>query len=347
MAARLFIKISRVFHIDLPLAALFEAPTIEQLADLLRNRKAEHKTLIPIQPFGTQSPFFCVHGGAGATLFLYPLASHLGNERPFYGIEPEGMDGKRVNFTKIEDMAAHYISEIKRMQPAGPYYIGGYCFGGLVAFEMARQLVNAGEDVALTALFNAPLRFNRPVSASTATLFLKTVSRSWHAKLRFEKSIIYPFRALKQALWWRTVKRARMFRVNCELQASRLFVALGLLVPPALRRTYVMTILGSAERAYTPQTYSKSISLFRGKGLYDEDPELGWSGLAHLKNFEIGEKRHRTRRDMMSEPTVRMLARQLKICLERAAESQHALDVTLTDEDRNLASSTGMTVASA
>src|SRR5208337_3192795 len=87
----------------------------------------------------------------------------LGPEQPFYGIEPEGLDGKRFQRTTVEQMAAYYLAEIRKVQPRGPYSIGGYCFGGLVAFEMAQQLLRQGEEPALVVLFSAALRFNHRI----------------------------------------------------------------------------------------------------------------------------------------------------------------------------------------
>ena len=95
LAARLFVRISSVFGKDLPLAALFQAPTVELLAKQLRpeSHATGYATLVAIQPHGTNPPFFCVHGGAGSTLFLHRLSREMGSDQPFYGIEPEGLDG--------------------------------------------------------------------------------------------------------------------------------------------------------------------------------------------------------------------------------------------------------------
>src|SRR5271169_4879378 len=140
LAARLFTKILRTFGKELPLSTLFRSATVEQLAKELEpsGDKHEYSTLVSIQPNGTKPPFFCVHGGAGSTLFLHQLAGHLGADQPFYGIEPEGMDGRCFQRTTVEEMAENYLSEVRKVQPTGPYFLGGYCFGGLVAFEMAR-----------------------------------------------------------------------------------------------------------------------------------------------------------------------------------------------------------------
>ena len=86
-------------------------------------------------------------------------------EQPFYGIEPEGLDGREFQHTTVEEIAAYYLSEIRKVQPHGPYCFGGYCFGGIVAYEMAQQLLRQGEPAALVVLFTAELRFHRKVPA--------------------------------------------------------------------------------------------------------------------------------------------------------------------------------------
>jgi len=83
------------------------------------------------------------------------LAGRLGNERPFYGLQPQGLDGKLEPHSRVEDMAAHYINEIKAVQPKGPYYLGGVCLGGVVAFEMAQQLLAQGEQVERLVLIDS------------------------------------------------------------------------------------------------------------------------------------------------------------------------------------------------
>jgi len=85
--------------------------------------------------------------------------------QPFYGIEPEGLDGKQFRYTTVEAIAANYLSEIRKLQLRGPYCFGGYCFGGIVAYEMAQQLLRQGEPAALVVLFTAELRFHRKVPA--------------------------------------------------------------------------------------------------------------------------------------------------------------------------------------
>src|SRR6185437_10037837 len=103
--------------------------------------------LIPIHSQGTRPPLFLIHGAGGDVLWGYAnLAPHLGDDQPVYGVKSRALDGSD-EFPSIEEMAGHYIEQIRTLQPQGPYYLGGYCFGGNVAYEMARQIEARGEKV--------------------------------------------------------------------------------------------------------------------------------------------------------------------------------------------------------
>jgi thioesterase domain-containing protein/acyl carrier protein len=156
LAVRMFSKIDEVFGVKLPLATLYEAPTIEELARILRAEVSNSRwsPLVAIQPLGSRPPLFCMHGAGGTVLMYRELSQHLGDDQPFYGLQAQGLDGSTAPLTKVEEMAAVYVREIRRVQPHGPYFIAGYCMGGTVAFEVAQQLYQHGETVALLALFD-------------------------------------------------------------------------------------------------------------------------------------------------------------------------------------------------
>ncbi len=155
LAARLMHRIEQQLGKRLPLAALLQAPTIEQLTRLMGEGASSWSSLVPLQPQGSRPPFFCVHGVGGNVVGFRDLVRHLGSDQPFYALQPQGLDGKQECLTSIPLMAERYIQEIRRVQPEGPYRIGGYSFGGLVAYEMAQILEAQGEGVALLALFDA------------------------------------------------------------------------------------------------------------------------------------------------------------------------------------------------
>ena len=133
IALILFAQIERGFGKKLPLATLYEAPTVGQLADILREEEwsASWSSLVPIQSNGSKPPFFLVHGAGGNVLIYRDLARYLGSDQPVYGLQSQGLDGEQPFQTRIEDMACHYLKEVKAIQPQGPYLFGGYCMGGV------------------------------------------------------------------------------------------------------------------------------------------------------------------------------------------------------------------------
>jgi acyl carrier protein len=152
VAARLFAEIERKLRTKLPLAPVFQAPTIEQLsADRVRNEE-QRWTPVPIQPKGRRRRSLRARG-AGTVLHLQPLARRLGEDQPF-GLQARSLRQGHAA-TTVEDMAAR-ASRLREVQPEDPYDLAGYCFGGIVAFDMARRLRAEGEDVHMLVMFNAP-----------------------------------------------------------------------------------------------------------------------------------------------------------------------------------------------
>jgi len=156
LAVQMFAEIEKTFKIKLPLATLYEAPTIEELSKILSGETAAAgwSPLVAIQVAGSRPPFFCMHGAGGTVLMYRDLSRRLGDDQPFYGLQAQGLDGTSSPLTTVEGMASLYVSEIRSVQPHGPYFLGGYCLGGTVAYEVAQQLRSEGETVALLALFD-------------------------------------------------------------------------------------------------------------------------------------------------------------------------------------------------
>ncbi|MEM7028220.1 MAG: amino acid adenylation domain-containing protein [Chloroflexota bacterium] len=166
LAIQLFDQIQQKFSQDLPLSTLFEAPTIAQLAQLMQSDtwSPTWSSLVPIRKSGHKHPLFLIHGGGGQVLFCQGLVPYLDPDRPLYGLQRCEFGSDKPPHTSVQDMATHYIKEIKTIQPEGPYFIGGYCIGGTVAFEMAQQFMAKGDQVDLLALIGAgyPPGINRP-----------------------------------------------------------------------------------------------------------------------------------------------------------------------------------------
>ena len=153
-AAQLFYLLEQVYGRHLPLATLFQAPTIAELAAVLAREQwvPPWQSLVAIQPSGTAIPIFMVPGVGGNVLVFARLARLLGLDQPFYGLQPRGLDGKEAPFISVPEMARHFVKEIKKLRPQGPYVIAGSCTGGLIAYEMAQQLMAQGDEVTLLVM---------------------------------------------------------------------------------------------------------------------------------------------------------------------------------------------------
>jgi amino acid adenylation domain-containing protein/FkbM family methyltransferase len=166
LAVQLRAAVRNCLNRDLSLADIFQNPTIAKMARRmeLSAQGLRPQILVPLQPIGLQAPFFCVHPVGGQVLSYSVLARELGKERPFYGLQSPASDSPYGPLDTVEQMASVYIQEIRQVQPHGPYVLGGWSMGGLVAFEMARQLRAAGEPIALLALFDTyPPTRNHPI----------------------------------------------------------------------------------------------------------------------------------------------------------------------------------------
>jgi amino acid adenylation domain-containing protein len=155
LAVRLFARVAEKFGRTLPLATLFTAPTVSELACRLTTTSVPtaSSTLVPIRASGSLPPLFCLTG-LGALTFE-PLARWLGPEQPVYAFQAPGYEGDETPLASVEELAERHLIDLRRAVPHGPYVLGGHCFGGVVAFEMARRLVAAGEEVPLLVLFDA------------------------------------------------------------------------------------------------------------------------------------------------------------------------------------------------
>jgi len=156
LAMRLMAQVHKQFRQNLPLSTLFEGATVEQLAHILRRQTlaSPPSPLVRIQPLGTKRPLFCVHAGAGNVLCYRELAHHLGTDQPLYGLQSLGLSGECQPLATVEELAARYCEAIRAIQPQGPYNLLGWCFGGLIALEIALQLRSQGQEISLLALLD-------------------------------------------------------------------------------------------------------------------------------------------------------------------------------------------------
>lgn len=326
LAAQLFDNIAKRLGANLTLATLFKASTIEQLAKLIREERPREKwtSLVPINANGSKTPFFLMHAAGGNVLFYKDLANRLGPDQPCYGMQAVGLDGHQSAYDRIEDMAAHYIMEIRGVQPKGPYYLGGSSIGGLIAYEIGMQLRKSGEEVNLIALFDtyAPgYPVPVPTSSKLGTRILTLADRIQHHAdtLRLlESGRRWPY-VLAKAIKVRNAIRRSYKQTTRRLKRSYLR-NLGRQMPDALVTT--QNAISVATRRYKPLPYNGNLLLFRAtkqiRGMYSDDT-LGWSSFAEGK-LEIHEVNgsHGT---IVAEPRVRFVVPILQRALNRA-ESQ-------------------------
>ncbi|WP_111307979.1 non-ribosomal peptide synthetase [Confluentibacter sediminis] len=141
----------------LPLSSLFEYSTVEKLAQLLEkdNESVTWDSLVPIKPKGTKTPLYIIHGAGLNVLKFIDLSKHLDDDQPVFGIQGTGVNSDNEPYNSIEEIAQHYISSIIKKNPNGPYALAGYSFGGIIAFEMAKQLINQGKKVSVLAMLDS------------------------------------------------------------------------------------------------------------------------------------------------------------------------------------------------
>ena len=299
-AARLFTALEKRFHMRLPLSTMFEAPTVAGLAGLVRtagtDSGSQWTALVQVRTAGPELPFFAVHGGAGTALLFEPLARRLAPDHPFYGLQAVGLYGREAPQRSIEEMAARYVAEMTAAQPAGPYAIGGYCFGGLVAWEMAHQLVSSGREVALVAMFNAPAAnynerydpvFDRegPVHDAEGELVeriaaTKSLDRSLRGSIARQMGGTDGMSLGRRvaAMVGAAVDRATG-PLRGRLRRLKLDVVLrtGRPLPPGMREANVFQRLARvAQDAYVPPYLDVPVVVYRAEGLYYQW-DLGWS----------------------------------------------------------------------
>jgi len=225
-------------------------------------------------------------------------------------------------------MAAHYIHEMRSVQPRGPYLLGGWCFGGLVAFEMAQQLHSMGERVDLLAMLNALSTPDYKV-LNTEPVFSPLAVRlrtTWYSGLHGREKLKYVAGKLRQHLAWRKKRLRHQAKVLAKRLTSglrhrlyRYYLDRRRPLPDMLRNSYFPYINMVAERRYQHQPYPGTMVIFRDQGPYP-DPYLGWTRFVQgeIEAFEIPVSVNH-HRELMQEPAVRTLAEKLEEYLSRSS----------------------------
>ena len=305
LALRLFNKINALWGKALPLSTLFEAPTIRRLAEILRRDgwSPPASSLVAIHSEGDRPPLYIISGIGGNVVRFHALARYLNPDQPLYALQPPGIDGNLPYLTSIEEMAAHYIREIKALQPHGPYCLAGYSFGGLVAFEMGCELAKRGDQIGLLALLDSP---------------------EWHYEVRAAKNI-----KLRRRLGRYRIRLSRVLFEADRIRylTERLGRRVSRIVYSFLRKTghkdpgsfgSITDANAFAASHYVPGIFPGRLTLLRttvpGAYVTLDDPKLGWSSLASdIQVFEVPGGHD----DMTAEPHVQILAQKLETFLTR------------------------------
>lgn len=309
-ALGLIVEIERFTGKKLPLEILFRAPTIETLTREIANSSDDFKfsSMVPLQPLGKRPPLFLVHTTPGDVLAYGGLIYHLGLEQPCYGFQSLGFGRKEDSHTRVEQMAAHYVRLLRSKQPRGPYFLGGWCYGGIVAVEMGHQLLSAGEEIALMALIETPAP---APSFSNQRYYFRRISRL--LQMRPKQWRTYIGEKIKYYRGVKTANEMRFRRVdenehsNAEERNCHL---------AQLEHVYHTNL--DALKFYQPRRYPKKIILFNAE---EQDPALipdplyGWPSLAGEIEVHKIPGNHDT---ILMEPHVRTLARKLADCLARS-----------------------------
>ena len=325
-AMRVFSRIAAEFGKELPIALLFESPTIAGLADKLRQqlRDGGDSCVVEIQRGAAQVPVFFVHGIGGNVVGFRELARQLGPDRPVFGLQANGhADPIEI---EVEEIAARYAKEIRAKWPSGPYALAGFSFGGVVAFEIARRITADGGDVALLAFLDAPaLGANRLLPKPTR---LRRLVQSVSRRAAMQ---VTNLRRLEMKEWggylarrWRTARyRVRyaswrmQFRVYSRLypESSASVCHCHVDVPPRFRD--VTGRLTLAARNYTPRPYDGDATLFHARNApatLRPDPTMGWAGLVRSLDVRWVPGQHET---LLSAPNVGVLADELRRLLRK------------------------------
>ena len=299
LAVSYFNEIHKVHGVRLPVSTLLHAGSIAEVAleieKRMRTRRAA-SCLVPIQIDGAKPKFFCVHGAGGNVLFYKDLSRRLGNDYPFFGLQARGLDGMAEPLSSIEEMANAYVEEIKTVQTSGPYYLGGYCLGGIIAYEIAQRLHEAGDDVALLALLDA-YNFARMVPLSA--LGYLTQKAYFHLRNLLQSP---------SSQWTSYLRQKLQVARDGELDLLTRSLFNANRVEEGSLQDRIHRLNFHAAMRYEPRPYPGVVTNFKPKRNYSAfpDPDMGWSGLAldGVKNVQLDLNPHA----MLTEPFIEELA---------------------------------------
>lgn len=292
LAAQLVARIEQVFGKRLSLPAFLQAPTIEQLAKILAQEKRfpSWSSLEIIQPGGSKPPFIWVHGDESFGF----LARFLGADQPLYGLEHQRPDGKPARYTQVETIAAHYLEEIRTVQSHGPYFLGGYSFGGTVAFEMAQQLKKQGEKVGLLILLDShfPGSAIADVHIGSTDFIDPPDGTKGHlrnlVRLRAQRKLNYVLVRVKRRVKNAFDRRRTKIHKSIKKIVHKMYFAVERPLPFNLWIPYILDIYLQARLKYAPRSYPGHAIYIKSQ-MRSNDHQLAWRELMveGMKVYEV------------------------------------------------------------
>jgi amino acid adenylation domain-containing protein/FkbM family methyltransferase len=316
-AIRLSSEVQELTGRTLPLASLFDAPTVARLADILRGDgwAPSWSSLVPIQTRGSKHPLFLVHAAHGNVLLYRQMSRHFGPNQPVYGLQSEGLNGDGHLNATVEEMASRYVKEIVTVQPHGPYFLGGYCLGGVIALEIAQQLTASGEKVEGVILLDT---YNVAVVSRAKLLLCAPVH--WLQNLWFHGANSASIRGKEREKFLREKVDIAVMRLGIRLRAAR-HACRRLLSRKTHHRDANLAVKRINDRAasrYVPRPYDGRVILIRSRGYFlgFASPSLGWRDILHgdfiVRELPVYPK------GMLIEPYCRVLAEAIEMCLDQS-----------------------------
>lgn len=310
-ALQLLTEIEDNLNLSVPLMTFALQPTLRGLLNVLQvSAKPDSTSLVPMQTRGDRLPFFFVHAEFGHVFFARKLAEALGPDQPMYGIQSRGLDGREEPLTTLQGMAAHYLRVMRSVQARGPYRLGGYCMGALLALEMANQLQEGGEEVSHLAIFST--------------------DASWMNVAGFGDQLKYHLREMGETgiggalryIWWRAVSRLYRVYSSAIRLLPPLYAKCGKALPARLRYVHIAELNYRAGWDFHPRPFQGTISYFQGATDKRRDPRPFWGNLA-TGGIEVSSVTGEMA-GIFEPPHVDTLAAALRASLTRSARAQVA-----------------------
>ncbi|NDJ18218.1 non-ribosomal peptide synthetase [Myxacorys almedinensis] len=344
LAVQIFAQIEEKFGKRLPLSTLLSAPTIEQLATVLQSNQTHLQNSLTLLKAGqTKPPVFFIHDGDGETLLYRSLAYALDPEVPVYGIQPFSSDSCPILHTRISSIVDYYIEQIRQVQPQGPYFLGGMCAGGILAFEMALRLQEQGESVEMVVIIEAADAGAAKRTGYIANQRLKRLSTglSGNDHLKPHEQLLYMLNQIRKKTTnlavYESQRRLEIIRDRIQLKLLRNCLEKGLPVPRGLQGIPVRKVLLWAEQDYVFQgMFVGEILLFRAtqkSNVFDgtlvddtpyvelySDPLFGWgkrvSEKVQVYDIPGGHS------SMLQEPNVQVIAEKIQAYFDTAIATE-------------------------